>query len=95
MKITNYKIVVAKKVEDFEAEVMKFSREGWEVYGTMQFHSRCAEFWQPMVKKFDPHEGKVWVKVLGKPGAWLVPEGEEAASCFCNKLAIKDLDKVV
>jgi hypothetical protein len=74
MKITDYKILVAPEIEGLEAEVKTFILEGWEVYGPMLFHGRRLDFCQPMVKKFDPHEGQVWVKVPGERGAWLPRE---------------------
>jgi hypothetical protein len=30
-----------------------------------------VQFWQAMVKKFDPHAGEVWLKDPGRLGQWV------------------------
>lgn len=70
MKIMDYKLLVAQTAEDLRQDVLALAREGWEVHGPPQLRQVPFEMWQAMVKKFDLHEGQVWVKEPGFPGRW-------------------------
>lgn len=73
MKTTDYKILMAESVEALRSEVLAGTAEGWEVYGGPMLLQKPVRFLQCLVKKFDPHEGKVWVKEPGIPGQWVKP----------------------
>jgi hypothetical protein len=70
MKITDYKIVVAERVEDLREDVNASCGEGWEVYGGPMLLQKPLTMMQAMVKKFDPHAGEVWVQAPGVRGRW-------------------------
>lgn len=70
MKITDYMIVSGEAPADLRAEVLARVAEGWEISGGPMLLQKPVRLFQPMVKKFDPHAGSVWVKEQGKPGRW-------------------------
>jgi hypothetical protein len=79
MKITDYRIVNAQTRSDLVREVKAGIYDGWEILGVPQRGSDPEFWWQAMVKRFDPHEGKVWVKLEGKRGQWMDPESAAIA----------------
>lgn len=74
MKIVDYEIVNGTDRQDLVKMVRKGIAEGWEILGTPQLCLGGDYWWQAMVKRFDPHEGKVWLKLEGKRGQWVDPE---------------------
>jgi hypothetical protein len=70
MKITDYTLVVAESADEMRLAVMAKVADGWEVHGGPLLLQKPVKFWQAMVKKFDPHEGQVWIKEPGFPGRW-------------------------
>jgi hypothetical protein len=70
MKITDYTMAAAASAEALRQEVLTKSAEGWEVYGGPLLLQKPVQFWQAMVKKFDPHAGEVWVQPPGLKGRW-------------------------
>lgn len=71
MKITDYIIVTGEGPGDLRAEVLARVAEGWEISGGLQLLQKPVRLYQPMVKKFDPRAGMVWVKEPGQQGVWV------------------------
>lgn len=70
MKITDYEIVEGVDRQDLVKRVKVLAVGGWEIIGPPQLAAGGDYWWQAMAKKFDPHEGQVWVKEPGCLGRW-------------------------
>jgi hypothetical protein len=68
MKVTDYRIMQADTRVGLVKLVKEGLAEGWEILGVPQREGES--WWHAMVKKFDSHEGRVWVKEPGFPGRW-------------------------
>ena len=73
MKITDYMIASAESPVALRILVNARAAEGWEVFGGPLLLQKPVQFSQALVKKFDPHPGKVWVQQPGFKGEWVVP----------------------
>lgn len=70
MKITDYEIIEGTDRQDLVKRVKAAVLAGWEIIGPPQLAAGGDYWWQAMAKKFDPHEGQVWIKEPGSPGRW-------------------------
>jgi hypothetical protein len=70
MEITDYDIIEGGEREELVRRVKAAALQGWEILGIPQRAAGGDYWWQGMAKKFNPHEGEVWVKQRGFPGRW-------------------------
>lgn len=74
MKVTDYMIVEGISRSDLVERVRNAIGSDWEILGVPQLAVGGDFWWQAMVRKFDPHAGKVFVRIPGKQGHWMDPE---------------------